>query len=206
MRRLFQKYHITREEMEDLFKQFKHASFKALTSEKVQELFYNLDAQKSGRFQIFQVQAFFNQLDRENSMTTKMAEKLMRRTDSGESGYIDLNQFLVVIAELQLVLTAKENESIESLEADADDWGQCTIEIVCRHPEDPSHRKTTYLKLRSSLVEDEAEDWVDAMRQCSNKFQVWGDDATREVAPVAKSSKVRVLLPSLKLHHPFDQA
>jgi len=52
-------------------------------------------------------------------------------------------------------------------------------------------------------VEDEAEDWVDAMRQCSNKFQVWGDDATRDVAPVAKSSKVRVLLSFLELHHPI---
>ena len=203
MGRLFKKYHSTREEMEDLFKQFKHASFKALTSEKIQELFDNLDADKSGRFQTFQVKAFFDQLDRGNSMTIKMAEKLMRRTDSGESGYVDFNQFLVVIAELQLLLTAQENESLESLKADADDWGQCTIEIVCRHPEDPSHRKTTYLKLRSSLVEDEAEDWVDAMRQCSNKFQVWGDDATRDVAPVAKSSKVRVLLPSLELHHPI---
>jgi Ca2+-binding EF-hand superfamily protein len=203
MGRLCKKYHITHDEMEDLFKQLRHASLKALTSEKVQELFDNLDAEKSGRFQTFQVKAFFDQLDRENSMTTKMAEKLMRRTDSGESGYVDFNQFLVVIAELQLLLTAKENESIESLKADADDWGQCTIQIVCRHPEDPSHRKTTYLKLRSSLVEDEAEDWVDAMRQCSNKFQVWGDDATRDVAPVAKSSKVRVLLSSLELHHPI---
>ena len=44
--------------------------------------------------------------------------------------------------------------------------------------------------MRGSLVEDEAEDWVQAIRQGMQKRQLFSGDTLKEIQPLSKASKV----------------
>jgi hypothetical protein len=69
------------------------------------------------------------------------------------------------------------------------DWGQCIIKVACRALNREGEKKTVSIKVRGALVEDEAQDWAQAIRQGVQKRQLWGGDALKDVQPIAKSSE-----------------
>lgn len=54
----------------------------------------------------------------------------------------------------------------------------------------PKTHTLTKWQLRGCLVEDEAEDWVQAIRQGMQKRQLYSGDTLKEIQPVAKASEV----------------
>jgi|NorSeaMetagenome_1021524.scaffolds.fasta_scaffold66090_3 hypothetical protein len=69
-------------------------------------------------------------------------------------------------------------------------WEQCIIQVRCRDLTDLSIKKIVNLKLRGSLVDDEAQDWIDAIRQAGQKRELWSGDTLKEIRPIAKASEV----------------
>ena len=49
---------------------------------------------------------------------------------------------------------------------------------------------TTKFQVRGCLVEDEADDWVQAIRQGIQKRQLYRGDTLKDILPVAKASEV----------------
>jgi len=62
--------------------------------------------------------------------------------------------------------------------------------VRCRDLQDLNVRKTVNLKARGSLVEDEAQDWIDAIREACQKRHLWSGDVLKEIRPIAKTSEV----------------